>query len=375
MNRSYKNDLIQLNSYNNKNKIIYTVFVKDRSLLKGVRFIETDNKICVEYIPKNVKKKDKIENIKKIQKGDILIKINNIYIKSIEKLSKLVDGENYSLTFMNPKLYNKEFKLLNNMNDKKLIRQRYYKYQLNMELIEKNYYTTIIQRYCKQYLYKKREREHICKQIHDISVRYVNIQIVNGIRYYKNSLKLANLLRKLYYSKLLRDKQNLENEKEILSSINNLNKFNIENLKNENIEKDELLFNSKMRYRMKWKSLAFKHTKEKLELERIYFDELERQTKIIEKMKDNEKMDILNTGILIENIKKKFILKVNEDNIEIIDCKNNKVNKYIFEQIKYILAKNNDGIIIIGESFENEYKVESKYRNLIVNFFHTNKSN
>ena len=140
MNGSYKDDIIQLNSYINKNKIIYSVFVNDRSQLKGVSFIEKDNKICVDYIPQNIKKNDGIENIKKIQKGDILIKINNIYIQSIDNFTKQVNNENYSLTFINPKLYKKEFKLLNNSNDKKLIRQRYYKYQLNLELIEKNYY-------------------------------------------------------------------------------------------------------------------------------------------------------------------------------------------------------------------------------------------
>lgn len=372
MNRSYKDDIIQLNSYNNKNKIIYSVFVNDRSQLKGVSFIEKDNKICVDYIPKNIKKNDGIENIKKIQKGDILIKINNIYIQSIDNFTKQVNNENYSLTFMNPKLYKKEFKLLNNSNDKKLIRQRYYKYQLNLELIEKNYYSTIIQRCCEKFLNKKRDREYLYMQIHDMSVRYVNVQIINGIKYYKNSIKLVNLIRKMYFSKLIRDKQNLKNEKEILNSINNLNKYNIENLKNENIEKDELLFNNKIRNRLKWKSLSFKHTKEKLELERTYFNELDRQTKIIEEMKDNEKMDILKSGIVIENNNKKYIFKINNC-IEIINCKNNKISKYTFEQIKYILAKNNDSIIIMGDSFSNEYIVESKYRNLIVSYFHTNK--
>ena len=373
MNRSYKNDLIQLKSYNNKKKILYSVIIKDRSILKGVRFIEDDNKICVDYIPRNIKKNN-IENVNKIQKGDILIKINNICIQSLDIFTKLVDKPNLNLTFLNPKLYKKQFKLLNNTNDSKLIRQQYYKYQLNLELIEKNYYSKKIQQLYRFYLIKKRKKEFIYNQIQDLSTRYVNVQIIKGIKYYLNSVKLAFLIKKLYFSKLFRDKQHLQNETDILKSINNLNQVNIESLKYNNFEKDEQLFNSENRYRIKCRSLSCKYSKDKLELDETYRNELDIQWKKFEQHREQENLNILKTGIILENKSKKYIFKLNNNNIELVNCKNNKISKYTFDQIKYILAKNNDSIIIINNKFKTEYLVENKYRNLIVNYFNTNIS-
>ena len=198
--------------------------------------------------------------------------------------------------------------------------------------------------------------------------------MIKGIKYYLNSVKLAFLIKKLYFSKLIRDKHHLQNETDILKSINNLNQVNIESLQYNNFEKNEQLFNSETRHRIKCTSLSCKYSKDKLDLDETYHNELAKQWKKFEQHREQDNLNILKTGIILENKNKKYIFKLTNNNIELVNCKNNKISKYTFDQIKYILAKNNDSIIIINKKCKTEYLVENKYRNLIVNYFNTNIS-
>lgn len=374
MDFSYKNDLIKLRSYINKKKIIYSIFIKDRSILTGLRFIEKNNKIIIDNIPKKIKKSN-IENIKYLQKGDILIKLNNnICVQTLENFTKLINTPNIILTFLNPKLYTKQFKMLNRTKDDKLIRQRFYKYQLHVELIDKTISAIKIQK-CYRSFFKKQQKKNIrTNLIKEISQKYINKQLDISINYHLNGIKLATLIKKLYFSKLIRDKQQLKNETDILKSINHLNQNNIESLKYENDDKDDLLLYTETRHRIKCKSLLCKYSKDKLDLDETYHTELNRQWNTFEKQIEQDNLDILITGILLRNKKKNYIFKLQNNNIELVNCKNNKINKYTFDQIKYILAKNNDSIIIINENSTNEYYVENKYRNLIVNYFNSSNT-
>tara|TARA_B100001248_G_C27397738_1_gene466940 strand:+ start:1210 stop:2322 length:1113 start_codon:yes stop_codon:yes gene_type:complete len=342
---SYKTKLIKLNSFINKNKTIYNIVISERADLAGVQFSDTNYYVQVTKIPKKIKKK-LISNINSLSEGDILIKINNKFIKKISDLERLFGNSisNIELTFINIDLYKKELNKINSIKDNKIIITQYLKDILHNELQEKNKNAIIIQHKYKDFLYKKQQYQELCEIIHDIADQFIKKTIDFGINTYLNSVKLTKLVKKIYFSKLIKDKIKLKTDIDILQNINLIYKNNLENLED---EFDEELFRIDLRHKIKRNSLKYDFYQQKIDSDKKFTGILlENENYYIKKDKEKN-IKLLESGILIESVNKKQnnILKINNNIIEITNCKNNKTQTYPIIETKSSIVDNKLSIV------------------------------
>ena len=369
IDQSCKNKLIKLDSLISKKKIFYTVVIQDRSDIKGLLFIEQNNNIFLKQIPKDIKKKN-IQNIKCLCNGDILIQINDRLIQSISDIESFfsnkseLDNKSIELSFIKIKLYNKIFNKINTNSDKKIIMQQFLKSQLHNEIYIKNINALKIQNWFRVLLSNKQKFLDYCNIIYKLSEKFVNNTINTSINHYKNSLRLVHLLKKLYFSKLITNKIKLEERIEKLEEINQIHTCALSTIEE---DFDEEIFRIQMRNKIKEVSLYYEYNKKKLladkEFENILNDnEFDYMKRI--KLKN---VELLKNGIQIQDKpqKKYYIFKYNNNCIEIINCKNNKKNNYLYDHIK--LSFNNSIMNIVSNNNTLEFYVNKIYKDIIMN--------